>query len=1295
MSERPPLRKLRSKKFQQSGVALVLTLALLLVAAVIVTAFFSRSGSDAQSSAGYAARVSAENLAELGTSQVISMIIEEAESTASRTIQGSNGPIFLVDRDQADGMVLSAQRHSALQGDDFKNLLRQSISGQQWSTLNLKASDVSTYDPSRRNDSNYRALNGEYWSKPLLTLEDIPDNAVPYWIYVAANGESPSNPDGKNEERVVGRYAFNVYDVGGLLDMNAAGFTSSSRGTLEGRKGSLIYADLPYLASYVGVSFTDSDVAALNRWRYKDFSWDPVDGKPEDSLALLLKTGPLFASLGKYPPGVDLTNLPEAPEDGRIHKNAFFTRADLIRFFANRLDSNDPEMENTKRILPYLTHFTRDINAPTFRWFWEDREKPLANTNSVSVSNTNVEKINPDPWDDSGRSLMPRRFALDQIELLKLDDSGAKPDSRQSNPEAVEKAFGLRWNDSLRCWVYDESKIKVDGGKPRFRTLEEVADAKELPNFFEVLSAAISCGSLGQQLAGVTPAMMPDIDPENMTGTGFDTDPAWGRAPNNRPHAFGLDDSCVAYHVARIGAAIIDQWDADSFPTTIEVHGRTIFGVEDLPYLHGFKRLNYYGALSTARSVANVGTVLEGGTFLHPQVWNPHAPPEQEPDIEKPKNFRVVPYTQTMMSENLPSDQLGGNPAVNQPSFAYGTDFGRPNIWPSQHDSANGGFDYTNPYVVARYPNAGALGNLDQYNSANGANPLLDQQTDWIQFNDNSGDDTREPVLIWEASGNGRDRKISAVTSGTGTTRAPWPIHPSLNRSATSNPTPRVGFRVGKYYVNAAPNGNTTGAPWAQVDLLRYRGWAEYVAQVNFALQYEAPDGRWVTYDIMYDVVDLYTPRSTIQNASSHIGPAGQDQVWRVMGRDHDGTYRVDPRVERFGPQSQFYRVSSGDEGSINTKMTYFPPNSTGWSDTGTVGNVNNPRGFLFRTQVGGDDWRFMAYNQTPRANGTTLSRMDNLYSLWPNVTFSYTFNTFVNIASNTGRTARDGTTYRDPDGIMRYGSVGLANFTNNNQNPLSPIQNTSNPENASARPVVLNRPFQSVAEMGYACRDLPWKSLDFWNANSGDAVLLDFFCLHNVDNDPYEDPNATQLTAGVLNLNSADPAVLASMLVGTSSSVDGEPGESAPISEGEAEAIAEAITEWIKAEGGPFLSRAELVGRPVSRTEYESPLSGRYSSNARSTTNSENGSSNRIKSALGNDFEYDSRRTSLMRSLVDAVGVRTWNLMIDITAQSGKIKPGGDFEDFAVDGQARYWAFVAIDRFTGKVVDQRIERAD
>jgi hypothetical protein len=89
-------------------------------------------------------------------------------------------------------------------------------------------------------------------------------------------------------------------------------------------------------------------------------------------------------------------------------------------------------------------------------------------------------------------------------------------------------------------------------------------------------------------------------------------------------------------------------------------------------------------------------------------------------------------------------------------------------------------------------------------------------------------------------------------------------------------------------------------------------------------------------------------------------------------------------------------------------------------------------------------------------------------------------------------------------------------------------------------------------------------------------------------------------------------------------------------------------------------------------------------------------------KSELVTRFAADASMTSLgskekreavIRALSDVGQTRTWNLMIDVIAQVGRYSATATtVDDFIVQGEKRYWLHVAIDRFTGEVIDQQLE---
>jgi hypothetical protein len=74
---------------------------------------------------------------------------------------------------------------------------------------------------------------------------------------------------------------------------------------------------------------------------------------------------------------------------------------------------------------------------------------------------------------------------------------------------------------------------------------------------------------------------------------------------------------------------------------------------------------------------------------------------------------------------------------------------------------------------------------------------------------------------------------------------------------------------------------------------------------------------------------------------------------------------------------------------------------------------------------------------------------------------------------------------------------------------------------------------------------------------------------------------------------------------------------------------------------------------------------------------------------ALGNK----EARECVLRAFSDAGQTRTWNLLIDVIAQSGRYPPNAStLAGFLVEGEQHYWVHVAIDRFTGQVLDKQIE---
>jgi hypothetical protein len=57
--------------------------------------------------------------------------------------------------------------------------------------------------------------------------------------------------------------------------------------------------------------------------------------------------------------------------------------------------------------------------------------------------------------------------------------------------------------------------------------------------------------------------------------------------------------------------------------------------------------------------------------------------------------------------------------------------------------------------------------------------------------------------------------------------------------------------------------------------------------------------------------------------------------------------------------------------------------------------------------------------------------------------------------------------------------------------------------------------------------------------------------------------------------------------------------------------------------------------------------------------------------------------RNTVARALAEMGQTRTWNLMIDVIAQTGRYKPNSDLtgSNFVVGGEKRYWLHIALGR--------------
>jgi Tfp pilus assembly protein PilX len=289
----------------------------------------------------------------------------------------------------------------------------------------------------------------------------------------------------------------------------------------------------------------------------------------------------------------------------------------------------------------------------------------------------------------------------------------------------------------------------------------------------------------------------------------------------------------------------------------------------------------------------------------------------------------------------------------------------------------------------------------------------------------------------------------------------------------------------------------------------------------------------------------------------------------------------------------------------------------------------------------------------------------------------------------------------------------------------------------ADARPMILNRPFRSVGELGYTFSGTPWKNLNFDMPESGDSALLDVFCIADT-----VDPSG--LVAGKVNLNTLQVPVVKAIIAGAYKNEWGMSGAAAlteavtsdTLADTQAKRlvartsgvvpagvvvsgagtrplqnISELVGKWVSGmtlpkaanqyPGGTLIPPAAASNPPYGPASYDgysadliNPL---YFLNwAAETPVPETGGDPddpANPNAVGLDKAISRRRAAPIRALASAGQTRVWNLLIDMVAQTGRYPTNATkLDQFLVEGEQRYWVHVAIDRLTGEVLDKQIE---
>ncbi|MBN8712287.1 MAG: hypothetical protein J0I10_23180 [Verrucomicrobia bacterium] len=1070
--------------YGKKGMALVITLAALVLLTIVILAFFSRAQLQRQIAYSYAGLMRSDSLARSALDIVAGEIREEiAAPDHSGSLVSSN--LVIYQPRTAEDFLPRKIGVASPDAAGAATLLKVSSDGngvRPGGPANLKASPVAIDAPAQGG----RFLSLARWfgsGGPGLGSQ----NALPAWMLVTrGNGVAlPTLADAKNVSAgdfVIGRFAYTVYDIGGLLDANAAGYPSG-----------VSAADLAGVPASADLGVLGLPATALADWRNAG-TGSSVDTFREWATGIPRISGsPNAAALAAF-------------RDGHrsmvAGDNAVLSRQDLLK---------NPKISTAAA---YLTHFSRTLNAPSWRPLnpagyapspdYEARSDDAASINRnlpnvrVSTSFTRLDGRTAQP----GEALVDARFPLSRlawlkdnnrstaafdacpelqrdisfIESLRARNGAAAIPGSDLNDKAgwlIRRVFGLEWQSSIRGWKYAEDASTI-------KRLNQVAGRE--PNFFELLQAGILEGSLG------------------LSGSDGASDTVHDMA-----RSYGVETNKL-YQLIRIGINMVDQYDRDSYPTCLVFNDLQFYGIEDLPYLNKVIPKVYWPNYADDRKPPV-------DIYMAYELWNPH---QAAASSERPERFRV---------RINPDAAYRLSVKARSPSDGHTEDF---------------------------YP----FGSSSQSLSGVGGDPL--------EFtSDTDGSDVqssyREPRMIrtgqsstWRATLGCNAVQLPSITS-------------VLPASWINNPT---DWQMWVIY-----------------------GWFRTV----FILEYLDEDNQWRPYS-------TFAGHEENQGVSG-IGGTGMNGDWisgfpeAAVGRSY-AMLKTDPRTFRFGIQLSWVRLAAASPNGILAPAV---PSSANFADTSLhpSASVNRPA-FSYMP-------RFMYTSPVPFQHDGYLSFL----------------------SSNKGASDPNNRSYSysDNDAVLRPGDAWY---------DVNPYEEGV----TSARPVILNRPFRSVGELGYVFRDMPFKTLDLFTARSADAGLADMFCL----------AEESRLVGGRAALNTRQSLTQESLLGGLAN----------------ADALAASFQSYAFSGGSPAANLPRTVGQLADFLFSDPP---------------------------GLDDRTKTGREAVVRSLAGASQSRTWNLLIDLVAQSGRYpRNATSLDQFLVEGEKRYWLSLAIDRLTGDVIDYQLE---
>jgi Tfp pilus assembly protein PilX len=1155
---------------RERGAALIIVLAFVVLLTGVAIAYFSRTTSDRQVAHSSFNQSTVDQLAQSAMDNVIGDLRQEIVNGSTATTLSNGTTIYTPTA--AANMV---PQRSGNPGT-VPNLIRRSVSPDTITPPGLpsRASAVNSATVS----ANGRSITSTRWNSHYLVpkkntgpgqddslpIDDF-TNATPDWVFVTSNGAGVIIAPNSS---VLGRYSYAIYDEGGLLDINLAGYPTGTTLSQSSGKLSLAFADLTALPYPIpNPSGTTYQVDRIVGWR------NYATTQPSNNFPDSLPAGQAFArnfQTSTTPatsfynfvvnnPWGPLTVRSDVTYNGRTDQ-MFLGRQELIAFRSTT--------QFSANALQYLGTFSREAVAGAPQW----RPPSPTPTPSPTSTNPNFQTLlvtnsftrNDGSTANVGDPLVTKPFLLqrlnwltykgpsaprynsndDDIKLLENTYGVAPSFLQQGTAANILKYLGLAWDTVSERWNY----VGHGGGTlpiGSMADLETLVATRE-PDFFELLRAGILEGSVGDSFS-------PDTT----------------RLPIAHQQSKIL-------HILTIGANLIAQSRADSYPVRIACSvGGTIMeavGAPRLPYLNSL-------------AACPVGTTnLLGGMnwFLVPNLWDP---------------FR---NTWDLTST--------ANPAYPRPSVRI---------------TVNGGVGFGDAPAASQTGSVTSGVTPFATTPLSASNASLTLKTGTTTLNAFGRDGLREALRLG--------------TSDITTTVTPFdPAQPIL-AFAGWNSIGRPANDLSPYRTDNLVVFKLS-LPGINIPLPSINRTPVLILKPGFqiTMDYQSPNGTWYSYSFLQgnNETSTWISGSNIANPSLNLAAA----------RSRYGV-AVIPLPTPSAPTI--------------VNPTPIPLTATPWDIT-TVREApmfakGDPRSIRYNSQIG------VVNLSTPPMSFASAGVIG---SIWPDTRATppnpYIAPPLMFTPDSPGPTPSPNP---NPAVYSQVGDNGPA--ASDPFDEFVPTgQTTSIGDNV--RPIVMNRPFRSVGEMGYAFRDQPFRTLSFSSGSPGtpspDAGLLDLFSANDY---PTPSPTATPSftptptpRAGVINLNSHQRGAIAAVLAGAVR----KESPPTPVLLGATDANSVATT--LASLGAPVVNKAGLAALIAN------------------------------VNPIGFDATVPkTEREAIARALGEGGQTRTWNLLIDVIAQRGKYAPGEtNLTKFIVAGEQRYWIHVAIDRFTGQVIDKQIE---